>query len=65
MQKNASISEEDALCWGYTNHSACTRSATQAERVACEVEKAWLAQKRQELEQVQKGIETILNQCTR
>lgn len=29
-----------------------------------EVEKAWLAQKRQELEQVQNGIEAILKQCT-
>ena len=29
----------------------------------CEAEKAWISQKRQELEQVQSNIEAILNQC--
>lgn len=29
----------------------------------CEAEKAWMAQKRQKLEHVQKNIEAILNQC--
>lgn len=29
----------------------------------CEAKKAWISQKRQELEQVQNNIEAILNQC--